>query len=323
MVTIKDVQAARKRLFGHAVETPLLSSHLLNDRLNARVFFKAENLQRTGSFKFRGAFNAVSALLDRGEIGPDRGIIACSSGNHAQGIAEAARLKGISATIIMPSDAPITKVERTKRSGAHVVFYDRSVEDREAVTHKHAEETGLALIHPYNEPLVIAGQGTCALEAMEQMGDETPDTVLVCTGGGGLSAGVALAVQHHAPGAAFHTVEPVGFDDYARSLVAGERVENARTSGSICDAIITPQPGEHSFSILNGYASDGLIVSDEEALHAVAFAFHELKTVVEPGGAVTLAALLFGKVDVTGKTVFATISGGNVDAPMMARAFAL
>lgn len=317
-----DVVAASKRLSGFAVCTPLLSSPLLDVHCGGRVFLKAENLQRTGSFKFRGAMNAISALIDEGKDLRASGVIACSSGNHAQGIAEAARLRGISATIIMPSDAPEIKVMRTRRSGADVIFYDRSCDDRDEVTAEHRARLGAELIHPYNHPMVIAGQGTCGFEAANTLDEQhlTPDRVLVCTGGGGLSAGVGLVMKQRYPDAVFHTVEPVEFDDYRRSLIAGVRLENAKTSGSVCDAILTPSPGEHGFSILKDYANKGLTISDDEALSAVAFAFHELKTVVEPGGAAALAALLSGKVDVAGQTVLAVISGGNIDPDMLTKA---
>lgn len=323
--TFNDVLKAEKRLGGLAVRTPLLTSPLLDERCGGRIFLKAENLQRTGSFKFRGAFNAISALVEQHLDLKKKGVIACSSGNHAQGVAEAARLHNLPATIVMPVDAPAIKIARTRRSGANVVFYDRATEDRDEVSKFHAERTGAVFIHPFNEPLVIAGQGTCALEAVRDFGvhDIIPDRVLVCTGGGGLSAGVALVMKEHFPKAAFHTVEPVGFDDYNRSLAVGERLSNVTTAGSICDAIVTPMPGERSFEILHGYASPGLIVSDEEALAAVAFAFHELKTVLEPGGAVTLAALLSGRINVRGQTVLATLSGGNIDPEMMERALSL
>jgi len=318
-----DVVAAARRLKGHAIYTPLLRSPVLDEHCGGRIFLKAENLQRTGSFKFRGAMNAISALREAGnDLGS--GVIASSSGNHAQGIAEAARLHHIDATIVMPSDAPAIKVERTRRSGAHVVLYDRSSEDRDVVTAEHTRRLNAELIHPYNHPMVIAGQGTCALEAAETFEKLAiiPDRVLVCTGGGGLSSGIALVIQKHYPHARFHTVEPVGFDDYKRSLVAGARLANAATSGSVCDAILTPSPGEHSFSILKDYADEGLAISDAEALAAVAFAFHELKIVVEPGGAAALAALLSGKVDVSGECVLATLSAGNIDPEMLARSLA-
>ncbi|MEP3525903.1 MAG: threonine/serine dehydratase [Hyphomicrobiales bacterium] len=320
--TYNDVVAAEKRLDGFATQTPLLTSPLLNERCGGRIFLKAENLQRTGSFKFRGAMNAITALMEEGKDLRSTGVLACSSGNHAQGIAEAARLRGVKATIIMPHDAPVIKVMRTRRSGADVIFYDRACEDRDVITAENTARLKAELIHPYNHPLVIAGQGTSGLEAANVFEEQglVPDRVLACTGGGGLSAGIGLVIKEHFPKALFHTVEPIGFDDYKRSLIAGEVLENEKTIGSVCDAILTPSPGGISFSILKDYADEGLTISDEEALSAVAFAFHELKTVVEPGGAAALAALLSGKVDVAGQTILAVLSGGNIDQDMLMRA---
>lgn len=323
--TYQDVLNAARRIDGHAIKTPLLTSNILNDLCGAQVFLKAENLQRTGSFKFRGAMNSVTAYLEQNPDLAKSGVIACSSGNHAQGIAEAGRLLNIPTTIIMPSDAPQIKVDRTRRSGATVLFFDRAKEDRDVVTNAKADELGAVLIHPYNNPYVMAGQGTCALEATDffKANDIELDRVFVCAGGGGLSAGVALVMQERFSKARFHTVEPEGFDDYSRSLVKGERVANATTVGSICDAIITPTPGELSFSILKDYAAEGLVISDEDALRAVAFAFNELKIVVEPGGAAALASVLSKKVDIRGETVLVTLSGGNIDPDMMQKALSL
>ncbi|MEP3234140.1 MAG: threonine/serine dehydratase [Hyphomicrobiales bacterium] len=323
--TYQDVLKATHRIAGHAIKTPLLTSNILDDLCGGRVFLKAENLQRTGSFKFRGAMNSVSAYLEQNPDLAKSGVIACSSGNHAQGIAEAARLLNIPATIIMPFDAPQIKVDRTRRSGATVLFFDRANEDRDVVTNAKAEELGAVLIHPYNNPYVMAGQGTCALEAIDFFDDNDIDLnrVFACTGGGGLSAGIATVLKERLPKVKFHTVEPEDFDDYSRSLVKGERVANPTTVGSICDAIITPTPGELSFSILKDYASQGLTISDEDALRAVAFAFNELKVVVEPGGAAALAALLSKKIDIRGETVLVTLSGGNIDPEMMQKALSL
>jgi len=289
--------------------------------LRARVLFKAECLQRTGSFKFRGAFNALNSNFD--VIGK-AGVVACSSGNHAQGVAEAARLLGMPATIVMPIDAPEIKKARTRRAGAKIVEYDRISEDREQIANDIATETGARMVHPYNDFHVIAGQGTCGLEIAQQCTklDITPDRLLVCTGGGGLLAGVRLAVTDSFPDVIVHTVEPENYDDQARSHAVGERMGDNAGGPSICDAIVTPSPGELSFEMCKGKLAKGFVVSDDEALTAVAFAFHELKLVVEPGGAVTLAALLAGKVDVKGETVVATLSGGNIDPVVMERALA-
>lgn len=321
----QHVLDAARRIDGHAVKTALLRSTILDDFCNARIFLKAENLQRTGSFKFRGAMNAVTALVEENPDVKTRGVIACSSGNHAQGIAEAARLHSLPATIVMPSDAPQIKVARTRRSSATVVFYDRASEDRDAITEAKANETGALLIHPYNNAHVIAGQGTSALEAANYFDEAgvNPDRVFVCTGGGGFAAGYALVMKERFPQTRFHTVEPENFDDYRLSLEMGKRVANKTTAGSICDAIITPTPGEISFSILNGYADQGVTISDEEALRAVQFAYDELKIVVEPGGAVALACLLSKKIDLSDQTVLVTLSGGNIDPAMMQRALSL
>ena len=317
-----DILAATQLLQGKAVRTPLISNSVLDERVGGRVFLKPECLQRTGSFKFRGAFNALSNI---GAEGWDRGIVACSSGNHAQGVAEAARILGFEATIIMPEDAPELKKRRTARSGAKIVEYDRYTQDREELTEKYAEETGAVLVHPYENFHVVAGQGTVGLEACEDLKalGMDPDHFLVCAGGGGLMAGITLAAKQAFPDIQVHPVEPVGHDDQKRSHEAGERLGGNDNSPSLCDAIMTPMPGAVSFAICQGKLAQGQVVSDEQALEAVAFAFNELKLVVEPGGAVTLAALLSGQLDVQGKTVLATLSGGNIDAPVMARALGL
>ena len=316
---IADVRAAATRIAGQAVRTPLIENAALNELTGARVFLKPENLQRTGSFKFRGAFNAISAMPDNVR---SRGVVACSSGNHAQGVAAAARLHEIAATIVMPADAPKAKIEGTRALGATIVPYDRASEDRDRITREVQERTGAVVVHPFNDPFVIAGQGTAGLEAVEDITEAglECDDVLVCTGGGGLTAGVALAVNDAFPDARIYSVEPEGFDDMARSLKAGTLQANAQTSGSVCDALLTPSPGETGFAINWRLLAGGLSVSDAEALSAVAWAFRNLKLVLEPGGAVALAALLTGKADVRGRTVLAILSGGNVDADVFVRA---
>jgi threonine dehydratase len=318
----EDVVSARARIAGEAVVTPLLNSPYLDELTGGRILLKAENLQRTGSFKFRGAFNRLSQIPVE-ERGP--GVVACSSGNHAQGVAEAARLLGMPATIVMPEDAPEAKLARTRRSGAKVVTYRRGVEDREAIAHELCAQTSATMVHPYNDPGVIAGQGTAGAEIVEQAAalGLSLDAMLTCAGGGGLTAGIALALEKLAPDCELLPVEPEGFDDYGRSLVAGARVANPSEGGSVCDAILTPTPGERSFAIVSRCATRGLVVSDDEALAAVAFAFRELKLVVEPGGAVCLAAVLTGKLPVKGRTVALTLSGGNIDADVLSRALAL
>ena len=308
------IEAAAERLKGHARRTPLLSSPFLDDLAGRRVLVKAECLQHTGSFKFRGAWNAVSALKPPG-------VIAYSSGNHAQGVALAARLHGIAVVIIMPVDAPANKIDNTRELGAEVVLYDRATEDRDAIGARLAAERGLTLIKPFDMAEVIAGQGTTGLEIAEQAAEAgvTAGDVLVCCGGGGLTSGIALALERRAPGFIVRPVEPEGFDDTLRSLETGQIQRNARLSGSICDAIVTPQPGEVTWPILRRLCGPGLAVSEDEALRAMALAHDRLKIVLEPGGAVALAAALFRPGI---GPVIAVASGGNVDRAMMARALA-
>ncbi|EGJ20717.1 Pyridoxal-5'-phosphate-dependent enzyme, beta subunit [Cereibacter sphaeroides WS8N] len=319
MSDIAMIEAAAARLAGHARRTPLLSSPFLDEIAGRRVLVKAECLQHTGSFKFRGGWSALSALEPARRA---QGVIAYSSGNHAQGVALAAARHGAPAVIVMPADAPQLKIENTRALGAEVVLYDRATEDRDAIGARLAEERGLTLIRPFDEPLVIAGQGTTGLEIAEQAAEEgvTSADVLTCCGGGGLTAGIALALEARAPGLRVRPVEPVGFDDTARSLAAGEIRSNAALSGSICDAIVTPQPGRITFPILARLCGPGLAVTDAEALRAMALAFLRLKIVLEPGGAVALAAALFRPDALEGDAVICTASGGNVDPPLFARA---
>lgn len=315
----QDILAAAKRIDGIATRTPLLENALLNEITGARVFIKPECLQVTGSFKFRGAYNAISVMGS--QIGKG-GVVACSSGNHAQGIAQAAKILGVAATIVMPKDSPVIKLERTRRSGAKIVTYNRETEDRNAIAMEICKLSSAVFIHPYEDPLVIAGQGTVGLEICEQVSatGNAIDRLLVCTGGGGLTAGVALAVSQQFAAVKIHSVEPQGFDDFRRSLAGGVRVENKSKSGSVCDAVLTEMPGKLAFSINENLLSEGLAVSDDQALEAVKFAFHELKLVVEPGGAVALAALLNAGQQWSGETICCIISGGNIDPEMMARA---
>ena len=313
MTDIARIEAAAAR-FGGAIRcTPLLSSPFLDALAGRRVLVKAECLQVTGSFKARGGWAAVSALPPAARAA---GVIAFSSGNHAQGVASAARAFGAPCVIVMPEDAPRLKIDNTRALGAEVVLYDRVREDRDALGTRLAAERGLTLIKPFDEPEVIAGQGTCGLEIAEQAAEAgvTQADVLVCCGGGGLTAGVALALADRAPGLRVRPVEPAGFDDTARSLASGRIERNAALTGSICDAIITPEPGRITFPILARHCGPGLVVSDEEALRAMAAAFTRLKIVLEPGGAVSLAAALFHPEAVAGEAVICLASGGNVDA---------
>jgi len=316
---IAGVEAAALRLAGHAVKTPLLHSPFLDEFAGRRVLVKAEALQKTGSFKYRGARAALTALAPEEAA---RGVLAMSSGNHAQGVALAARELGISAVILMPADAPRLKLDNTRAYGAEVVTYDRASEDRDALARELCERDGRVLVPPYDHPDVISGQGTCGLEIAAEAHrlGVTDAEVVVCCGGGGLSAGIALALGARAPGFRLRTAEPAGFDDVARSLARGERVANARTSGSLQDAILTPTPGVLTFDILRRLAGPGLVVPDSDALRAMAAAFSRLKLVLEPGGATALAAALFQPEAFEADTVIAVATGGNVDPDVFARA---
>mgnify|MGYP002785848215 FL=1 len=317
MTDVAMIRAAADRLRGHVRETPLLHAPLLDQIAGRQVLVKAECLQITGSFKARGGWAAVSALS---EDARHRGVIAFSSGNHAQGVAYAAARHGAPCVILMPSDAPQVKVANTRAYGAEVVLYDRATEDRDAIGAAIAADRGLTLIRPYDDPQVIAGQGTTGLEIAAQAAAAgvTAAEVLVCCGGGGLASGIALALAAKAPGLTVRTVEPQGFDDMARSLAGGERHRNTAATGSICDAILTPTPGDLTLPILRRLAGTGLVVTDDQALHAVALAFAHLRIVLEPGGAVSLAAALFapGLPD----TVIVVATGGNVDPDVFATA---
>jgi threonine dehydratase len=320
MSDIAMIEAAAKRLHGFARRTPLLYSPFLDEIAGRRVFVKPECLQHTGSFKFRGGYSAVSALDPQTRA---RGVIAFSSGNHAQGVALAARMHAVPAVIIMPDDAPAMKLANTRALGAEVVTYDRAGgESREAIGDALSAERGLTLIRPYDEPQVIAGQGTSGLEIAEQAAEHgiTNGDVLVCCGGGGLTSGIALALEAKAPGLRARPVEPEEFDDVTRSLAAGSIQRNVRVSGSICDAIVTPQPGDITFAIMNRLCGPGIVVSEEDCLRAMAAAFARLKIVIEPGGAVALAAALYHPQTVEGDAVIAVASGGNVDSAMFIKA---
>jgi len=319
--TSADIEDAARQIAGVAVRTPLLRADALDEAAGGRVFVKAEVLQRTGSFKFRGAYNRISRL---DAAARKAGVVAYSSGNHAQGVATAAKLVGAPATIVMPADAPALKIDNTRALGAEVILYDRATQSREEIAGAILKSRGATLVPPFEDPFIIAGQGTAGLEIAEDLAAlDVQADVLVCpTSGGGLTAGIALAMAARSPGTALYAVEPEGFDDYGRSLAAGHRVKNPAQSGSLCDALMTPEPGALTFSINQPRLAGALAVSDEEALAAVAFAFRVLKLVVEPGGAVGLAALLSGKLRLKGRTAVAVASGGNVDPSVFARAIA-
>lgn len=317
--TFADVQAAARRLQGITVRTPLLENERLNGKLGGRLLVKAECLQRTGSFKIRGAYNFLASMS---EADRKKGVVGWSSGNHAQGLAEAARLMDVRATIVMPADAPALKVANTRASGAEIVLYDRVKESREAIGLGIAEKTGATVVPPYDHPWILTGQGTVGLELAEQAKGRsvTLDAVAAPCSGGGLATGVALGVKGISPSTAVHAGEPAGFDDMARSLAAGCKQHNDRLSGSICDALLAPEPGDVTFPLAQQVLGPGLVVTDDEVLDAMEVAFREFKLVVEPGGAVALAAALAGKLPVKGRAVAVVCSGGNVDHDTFRRA---
>jgi threonine dehydratase len=319
--TFADIQAAARRLEGVALRTPLLENARVNDRLGGRLFIKAECLQRTGSFKIRGAYNFLASMS---EAGRRKGAVGWSSGNHAQGLAEAGRLLGVKTTIVMPADAPAMKVANTRASGAEVILYDRVRESREAIGEGIAARTGATIVPPYDHPWILTGQGTAGLELAEQAKalGVTLDAVAAPCSGGGLATGVALGVKGIMPGATVHAGEPAGFDDLARSLASGRKEKNEKLSGSICDALLAPTPGDVTFPLAQKALGPGLVVSDDEVLDAMEVAFREFKIVVEPGGAVALAAALTGKLPVKGRAVAVVCSGGNVDHATFVRALA-
>lgn len=318
---IEDLKAAAKRLEGKIIHTPLLRSDALDALTGAQVFVKVECLQTTGSFKLRGASNALAMLSDEQRVG---GVVACSSGNHAQGVAEAARRLGISATIVMPIDSPAIKIARTKRSGATVVLFDRATQDRDEIANEIAQREDRTFVHPFNNPDVIAGQGTCGLEIvgdLQAMG-LSADRVLTPCGGGGLSSGLSISIHDAFPDAKIHTVEPENFDDFKRSLAAGEILSNDALTGSICDAVMTPEPGTLTFEIVKQHCSEGLVVSDALVCGAVRFAFEEFKLVVEPGAAAALAALLDAGKKYQGEVIVIMLSGGNADPELFSKILA-
>jgi threonine dehydratase len=314
----EDVLKAAGRIEGQAVRTPLLTSPSLNERLGCKLYVKAEPLQRTGSFKFRGAYNKISQIHPANRA---KGVVAFSSGNHAQGVAAAATLLGLPSWIIMPADAPTIKIARTREFGASVVPYDRYKDDREAMGVALQAKTGATLVRPYDDADILCGQGTVGLEIADQCRELgiKPDAVVVCCGGGGLVSGTALALSGAAPGVPVYSVEPADFDDTKRSLASGKRENNASEARSICDALLAPAPGELTFAINRTLLAGGLSVTDDEVRAARRTVFVEFKLVVEPGGAVAVASVLAGKLPTAGKTIVAVASGGNVDPAMFAQ----
>ncbi|HXP32164.1 MAG TPA: threonine/serine dehydratase [Stellaceae bacterium] len=318
---VADVHEAASRLKGQAVLTPLLESAVVNARLGGRLLIKAETLQRTGSFKFRGAFNALAQVP---KAQRRAGVVAYSSGNHAQGVAAAARLLGMPALIVMPADAPAIKIANTRELGAEIVFYDRNREERETIAAGIADERGALLLPPFDDARVIAGQGTVGLELAAQAAavGARLDAVVIACSGGGLVSGCALALAEASPGTRIYAAEPAGFDDMRRSLAAGERLRNEPGRQSICDALLAPMPGVLPFAIARRLLAGSLTVTDDEVGRAMALAFADYKLVVEPGGAAALAAVLAGKIALRGRTIAVVASGGNVDREVFCRALA-
>lgn len=312
-VCLEDIQKAADRLRGVAIETPIHSSAVLNERLNARVFIKPECLQHIGAFKFRGAYNR---LCQMSEVERARGAVAFSSGNHAQGMAYAAKLLGMPVTIVMPSDAPSIKKEGSERLGADIRYYDRATESREEIAADIAASTGATLVPAFDDVDVIAGQGTCGLEIMQQLVtiNCVPDVVLSPCGGGGLLAGLSTAVKAINSGTRIYGVEPEHYDDHRISKAVGKRCKIDPSHSTRCDALMATQPGEITWAINSKTVDDFLVVSEDELAHAISFAYRYLKLVVEPGGAVALAALLHKKLDISNCSAAIVLSGGNVDS---------
>jgi threonine dehydratase len=315
-VLLADVEAAAHRIAGKVTHTPLITHPALDAITGGRVFLKPENLQVTGSFKIRGATNRLAAIPAELHAA---GVVAYSSGNHAQGVARAAKLLGMPATIIMPHDAPALKVARTRADGAEIIFYDRLAEKREAIAADIAGQRGATIVPPFDDALIVAGQGTAGREAVADLAAMglTADVALVCCGGGGLAGGFAAG-----SGVPVVAVEPEGYDDVCRSLAAGTILPVENPGPTRCDALQTLRMGEVTFATLTHHGARGVSVSETEVARAVAFAFRELKLVVEPGGSVALAAALTGRVDLQGKVVLVVLSGGNVDAAVFAECLA-
>ncbi len=312
VVSIKDIEDAALRIQDVAIETPLSQCHYLNDALHADVYFKLENQQHIAAFKFRGAYNRLSQLSAAEKA---KGVVAFSSGNHAQGIAYAAKLLGMHATIVMPADAPSIKKNATEALGATIILYDRHSESREQIAADLAASKGAVLVPAFDDPDIIAGQGTCALEFMRQLqaARKTPDIVIAPLGGGGLMAGVSTVVKALSPKTQVVGVEPEFFDDHCQSRLKGERVKIDGTTPTLCDSLMATMPGELTWAINSKKVDQFVTVSEAEVAHAISYGFRYLKQVIEPGGVVALAALLYKKIPVEGKRVAVILSGGNID----------
>ncbi|THD60522.1 threonine/serine dehydratase [Phenylobacterium sp.] len=317
-VTFADIEAAAVRIAGHAVVTPLVESPALNERLGGRILLKLETLQRVGAFKFRGAYNR---LVQLDEAQKKAGVVAFSSGNHAQGVALAARLLGMPAVIVMPSDAPAIKVAATKGYGAEVRLFDRLTESREAIAAEIARGRGAVVVPAFDDEHIAAGQGTVGLEMVAQakaVGADF-DVVVSPVGGGGLLAGISQVLKELSPRTAVWGCEPSVYNDLAQSLESGERVTVKPTVRTLCDALESPSTGDITWPILKANLTGAVGLTDPEVAEAMRYAFQTLKLVIEPGGSVGLAALLTGKVEAKGKTVGVVVSGGNVDPELFAR----
>ena len=317
--TVFDIQAAEDRLSDQVIQTPILESSQLNEQLDCRLLLKVEALQRTGSFKFRGAYNKISQIPTHKR---SKGVVAYSSGNHAQGVAAAAQIFDLPATIVMPSDAPDIKIQNTRSYGANVEFYDRKIGNRVEMAKRISDETGGLLIPPYNDPDIIAGQGTIALELIRQSEELNVkfDIVMGPSSGGGMMSGCSLVLKHYDPGVMLYCVEPENYDDIAQSLACGQRIKLRPKGHSICDALLLETPGDLTFQILNELNVGGLVVSDQATVHAMLVAFQAFKIVLEPSGAIALAAALEQKVNLKGKTVAVICTGGNVDPNLFQKA---
>jgi len=307
-----DILKARKILSQNIIETPLIYDFYLSKKFDSNIFYKAESIQRTGSFKIRGAYNKIyNSITDH----RPKGILAWSSGNHAQGVAEAANIFNLQATIVMPKDAPLIKINGTKSRGAKVIFYDRKTENREEIGRSLAKKYNLLIIPPYDDKYVIAGQGTIGLEIIKQIRkyDLIPDKILVPTGGGGLIAGIATAIKKNYKTTNLYSVEPNNFSDYAKSLKCMKIIKNNMNNKSICDSLLAIEPGKLTFNINSKLLRKGLTVTDKQVLKAINYAYKNLGLIIEPGGVVALAAILNNKTNIKKKTVIAVLSGSNID----------
>ena len=316
IIKYNDIVEAKNNLSTHIIETPLIYDHYLSKKLNANILFKAENIQRTGSFKFRGAYNKIYRSISKNNAS---GILAWSSGNHAQGVAEAANIFNLKATIVMPKDAPSIKIQGTKSKGAKIIFYNRKTEDREKIGQTIAKQNNLLIVPPYDDKFVISGQGTIGLEIIEQLKKYNllPDKILVPTGGGGLVAGIATAIKKKYKNSNIYCVEPSKFSDYSKSLKNMKIVKNNMNNISICDSLLASEPGRITFKINSALLKRGITVSDNQVLKAINYAYKNLGLIVEPGGAVALAAILNNKTYVKNKTVIAILSGSNIDPSIL------